>query len=130
MNHSVRLNGLTGIALTKMDVLTGITPLKICTGYELDGKVIDRVPADINDLERLKPIYREVKGWEESLDLCRSFDDLPKNARDYVETIEHLTGVPVTLVSVGPSREQALSASLRSETEISVFRNHPLVQTC
>jgi adenylosuccinate synthase len=108
VNHSVRLNGLTGIALTKMDVLTGISPLKICTGYELDGKIIDRVPADISDLERLKPIYREVKGWDESLGLCRSFDDLPKNARDYVETIEHLTGVPVTLVSVGPSREQSI----------------------
>jgi adenylosuccinate synthase len=108
VNHSVRLNGLTGIALTKMDVLTGISPLKICTGYELDGKVIDRVPADISDLERLKPIYREVKGWDEPLGLCRSFDDLPKNARDYVETIEHLTGVSVTLVSVGPSREQSI----------------------
>jgi adenylosuccinate synthase len=108
VNHSVRLNGLTGIALTKMDVLTGISPLKICTGYELDGQVIDRVPASIGDLERLVPRYREVKGWEEPLDLCRSYDDLPKNARDYVETIEHLTGVPVTLISVGPSREQSI----------------------
>jgi len=108
VNHSVRLNGLTGIALTKMDVLTGISPLKISTGYELDGKTIDRVPADINDLERLKPIYREVKGWDEPLGFCRSFDDLPKNARDYVETIEHLSGVPVMLISVGPSREQSI----------------------
>ncbi|MBI5236899.1 MAG: adenylosuccinate synthase [Deltaproteobacteria bacterium] len=108
VNHSVRLNGLTGIALTKMDVLTGISPLKICTAYELDGQVIDRVPAAIGDLERLVPRYREVKGWDEPLDLCRSYDDLPKNARDYVETIEHLTGVPVTLISVGPSREQSI----------------------
>jgi adenylosuccinate synthase len=108
VNHSVRLNGLTGIALTKMDVLTGISPLKICTGYELDGQAIDRVPADIKDLERLVPIYREVKGWDKPLDFCRSFEDLPKKARDYVETIEHLTGVPVTLVSVGPAREQSI----------------------
>lgn len=108
VNHSVRLNGLTGIALTKMDVLTGISPLKICTAYELDGQVIDRVPAAIGDLDRLVPRYREVKGWDEPLDLCRSYDDLPKNARDYVETIEHLTGVPVTLISVGPSREQSI----------------------
>jgi adenylosuccinate synthase len=108
VNHSVRLNGLTGIALTKMDVLTGISPLKICTAYELDGQVIDRVPAAIGDLERLVPRYREVKGWDEPLGLCRSYDDLPKNARDYVETIEHLTGVPVTLISVGPSREQSI----------------------
>jgi adenylosuccinate synthase len=108
VNHSVRLNGLTGIAITKMDVLTGISPLKIATAYELDGRIIDRVPAHIDDLGRLKPVYREVKGWDEPLDLCRSYDDLPKNARDYVETIEHLTGVPVALVSVGPSREQSI----------------------
>jgi adenylosuccinate synthase len=108
VNHSARLNGLTGIALTKMDVLTGISPLRICTAYELDGQVIDRVPADIRDLERLVPVYREVKGWDKPLDSCRSFEDLPKKARDYVETIEHLTGVPVTLVSVGPEREQSI----------------------
>jgi adenylosuccinate synthase len=108
VNHSVRLNGLTGIALTKMDVLTGISPLKICTSYELDGQPMDRVPANTTDLERVVPRYREVKGWNEPLGLCRSFDDLPKNARDYVETIEHLTGVPVNLVSVGPSREQSI----------------------
>jgi adenylosuccinate synthase len=108
VNHSVRLNGLTGIALTKMDVLTGISPLKVCTGYKLDGKLIDRVPADIMDLERVTPVYREVKGWDKPLDTCRSFEDLPKKARDYVETIEHLTGVPVTLVSVGPAREQSI----------------------
>jgi adenylosuccinate synthase len=108
VNHSIRLNGLTGIALTKMDVLTGISPLRIATAYELNGKVIDRVPADINDFSKLVPVYREVKGWEEPLDMCRSFEDLPKNARDYVETIEHLTGVPVNLVSVGPAREQSI----------------------
>ncbi|MBI5248220.1 MAG: adenylosuccinate synthase [Desulfomonile tiedjei] len=108
VNHSVRLNGLTGIALTKMDVLTGISPLKICTSYELDGQLIDRVPANTKDLERVVPRYREVKGWDEPLGLCRSYEDLPKNARDYVETIEHLTGVSVNLVSVGPSREQSI----------------------
>jgi adenylosuccinate synthase len=108
VNHSIRLNGLNGIALTKMDVLTGISPLRVCTAYELDGQVIDRVPADIQDLERLSPKYRDLKGWEEPLHECRSFDDLPKGARDYVETIEHLTGVPVTLVSVGPGREQSI----------------------
>jgi adenylosuccinate synthase len=108
VNHSIRLNGLTGIALTKMDVLTGISPLRIATAYELNGKAIDRVPADINDFSKLVPVYREVKGWEEPLDMCRSFEDLPKNARDYVETVEHLTGVPVNLVSVGPAREQSI----------------------
>ncbi len=108
VNHSVRLNGLTGIALTKMDVLTGISPLKIATGYELDGKKLNHVPSDINDFGRVKPRYRQVKGWDEPLSDCRSFEDLPKNARDYVEMIEHLSGVPVTLVSIGPGREQSI----------------------
>jgi len=108
VNHSIRLNGLTGIAITKMDVLTGITPLLICTSYELDGKIIDKVPADIDDLSRVVPKYRQVKGWEEPLHECRSYDDLPKNARDFVETVENLSGVPVQLISVGPAREQSI----------------------
>jgi len=108
VNHSVRLNGLTGIALTKLDVLTGISPLRISTSYELDGNMVDRVPSDIGDLERVKPNYREVRGWDEPLQGCRSFDDLPKHARDYVDTIEHLSGVPVKLISVGPARDQSI----------------------
>lgn len=108
VNHSVRLNGLTGIALTKMDVLTGISPLKICISYELNGDVIDWVPAHIEDLENVVPRYREVKGWDEPLEHCRSFEELPKNARDYIDTIEHLTGIPVTLISVGPARDQSI----------------------
>ncbi|MCX5861926.1 MAG: adenylosuccinate synthase [Deltaproteobacteria bacterium] len=108
INHSIRLNGLTGIALTKMDVLTGISPIKICTAYELDGRTVNRVPADVEDLERVIPKYRQIKGWDEPIEDCRSFEDLPKNARDYVETIEHMTNVPVTLISVGPSRDQSI----------------------
>jgi adenylosuccinate synthase len=108
LNHSVRLNGLTGIALTKMDVLTGISPLSVAIGYELDGKPLDHIPSDITEFGRVKPRYREVKGWEEPLSDCRSFDDLPKSARDYVEMIEHVSGVPVTLISVGPAREQSI----------------------
>jgi len=108
INHSIRLNGLTGIALTKMDVLTGISPIKICIAYELDGRTVKRVPADGEDLERVIPKYRQIKGWDEPIEDCRSFEDLPKNARDYVETIEHMTNVPVTLISVGPSRDQSI----------------------
>ncbi len=108
INHSIRLNGLTGIALTKMDVLTGISPIKICTAYELDGRTVNRVPADVEDLERVIPKYIQIKGWDEPIEDCRSFEDLPKNARDYVETIEHMTNVPVTLISVGPSRDQSI----------------------
>ncbi len=108
LNHSIRLNGINGLALTKMDVLTGISPLKICVGYKLDGAQIDRVPSDINDLERVEPVYREFPGWDEPVSECRSFEDLPKSAKHYVETVEHLTGVPATLISVGPGREQSI----------------------
>lgn len=108
LNHSIRLNGLTGITLTKLDVLAGISPIKIATSYKLDGKVIDRVPSLIEDLNRVEPIYSEVPGWDESISECRAFDELPKNARHYIQTIEQLTGVPITLVSVGPGREQSI----------------------
>ena len=91
-----------------MDVLTGISPLSVAIGYELDGKPLDHIPSDITEFGRVKPRYREVKGWEEPLSDCRSFDDLPKSARDYVEMIEHVSGVPVTLISVGPAREQSI----------------------
>ncbi len=93
VNHSVRLNGLTGICMTKMDVLTGISPIKVCVGYELDGKSFDRIPADIHDLDRIVPKYRELKGWDEPLELCRSYEDLPKNARDYIEAERPQDGV-------------------------------------
>ena len=108
VNHSIGLNGLGGIALTKLDVLTGISPIKICTGYKLAGKTIRTVPSDVNDLEKITPIYREMKGWDKPIGECRTFEDLPKNAKDYVETVQHLTGIPVTLISVGPSREQSI----------------------
>ncbi len=108
LNHSIRLNGLTGLVLTKLDVLTGISPLKIATAYELDGKIIERVPWDVNDLDRVVPIYKEFRGWDEPISECRSFDELPRNARHYVEAIEHITGVTCTLISVGPGREQSI----------------------
>ncbi len=108
VNHSIGLNGLGGVALTKLDVLTGISPIKICTGYKLAGKTIRTVPSDVNDLEKITPIYREMKGWDKPIGECRTFEDLPKHAKDYVETVQHLTGIPVTLISVGPSREQSI----------------------
>jgi len=108
LSHSVRLNGVTGLVLTKLDVLSGISPLKVATGYELDGKLLDRVPANIDDLDRVVPRYRELPGWDEPISGCRSFEDLPKNARHYVGTVEHLAGVTATLISVGPGREQSI----------------------
>ncbi len=108
LRHSIGLNGLTGLTLTKLDVLTGVSPIKIATSYKLDGRTIDRMPGHISDLERVEPDYTSVPGWDEPTTGCRAFDELPKNARHYVQTIENMTGTPVTVISVGPGREQSI----------------------
>ena len=108
LNHSIRLNGLNGLVITKLDVLTGISPLRVATAYKLNGSTIDRFPSSIEEVEKAVPVYKELPGWDEPLDGCRFFDNLPKNARHYVSTIENLTGVPVTIISVGPAREKSI----------------------
>jgi adenylosuccinate synthase len=106
--RSVRVNGLTGLIMTKLDVLSGISPLKICTGYEIDGKLIEEFPSDIPSLEKAVPRYIEVPGFEGAVGDAREFDDLPADARSYIATIEQLLGVPVTIISVGAERTQTI----------------------
>ena len=109
--HSVRLNGFTAIALTRLDVLGFLPSLQICVGYRLDGKMVGDFPANIRDLERCEPIYEEVPGWETPLEDVRRFEDLPPAARSYVGTIERLVDCPVGIVSVGSAREQSIIRS-------------------
>ena len=106
--EAVRLSGVTSLALTKLDVLTGLTTLKICTAYELDGKEIRHMPPLLEDLARCKPVYKEISGWNEDLSQAREMGDLPRAARDYVQTVEQLTECPVSHVSVGPDREETI----------------------
>jgi adenylosuccinate synthase len=106
--RSVRVNSLSGVIITKLDVLSGISPLKICTGYEIDGKIIDEFPSDIPTLERSVPRYIEMPGFEGDIGAARAFSDLPKNARDYVAKIEGLLGVGATMISVGPERTETI----------------------
>ena len=106
--RSVRVNSLTGIIITKLDVLSGISPLKICTGYEIDGNVIDEFPSDIPSLERAVPRYIELPGFEGDIGAARAFSDLPKNARDYVARVEEILGVPATMISVGAERTETI----------------------
>ncbi len=108
LNYSIRINGVTSIALTLLDVLKGVEKIKICTAYELDGKTIMHYPASLKELERCKPIYEEVEGFHEDLTDVTCYDDLSDNAKKYVEKIEELTGVRVDIVSVGPGRHQTL----------------------
>ncbi|RLB25923.1 MAG: adenylosuccinate synthase [Deltaproteobacteria bacterium] len=105
---SVRVNGLTGLAITKLDVLTGLEKLKICVEYELDGKKLRARPASLNALARCKPIYKEMPGWSEDISGARELSDLPPEARAYLKEIEEITSVPISLVSVGPAREQTI----------------------
>lgn len=106
--EAVRLNGINGLAITKLDVLSGHDKLKIATSYELNGKIYTAMPGNIRATQKLKPVYEDIDGWQEEIRHARSVDDLPKKARDYVKRIEDLTETPAYLLSVGPDREETM----------------------
>lgn len=108
LRHTKRVSGLTGISVMLLDVLSGIETLHICIGYELDGKQIDYIPANIDDFSRCKPIYMSVSGWNEDITKTTSFSDLPENAQQYLNIISELVGVPIVMFSVGPDRTQTV----------------------
>lgn len=108
LNNAARLNGLTGMAITKLDVLGELDELKICTAYELDGQRIEYVPANLNQLAACRPVYETLPGWRTDIRGVRRFEDLPELARQYLTRIETLTGVPIQIVSVGPGREETI----------------------
>jgi adenylosuccinate synthase len=108
VRQAARLNGLTGVAITKLDVLTGMDPLRICTAYRAGAERFTRVPASTRVLEQIVPEYEEMPGWTEPLDGARSLSDLPVNARRYVARLEELTATPITMISVGAEREQTI----------------------
>ncbi len=105
---AVRLNGMSGLALTKLDVLTGFDTLRICTAYEFEGRRLDEFPAATAVLRGLKPVYEELPGWQQPLRAARSLADLPANARAYVRRLEELTGAPMIMVSVGAGRNETI----------------------
>ena len=106
--YAARLNGLTELLITKLDVLSGLDTLKICTGYRAYGQTFDDMPPHQSVFHDASPLYEELEGWHEEIDESRSFADLPKQAQAYVRRIEELVGVPVSVVSVGPARDQSL----------------------
>ena len=108
LNNAVRLNGLTGMAITKLDVLGGIKELNICTAYQYKGHRMEAFPASLKVLEACEPIYETLPGWEEDISNLRRFEELPVQVKGYLKRIEELTGVPVQIVSVGPGREQTI----------------------
>ena len=108
VRYAVRLNGINGLALTKLDVLTGVDPIRVCTAYELNGRRLENFPASGAALRNLKPIYEELPGWGEPLNRARCLADLPANARAYIRRLEELTGAQMFVVSVGAGRDQTI----------------------
>ena len=108
LRTSTRINGVTAIALTLLDVLDTLETLPVCVAYEVDGRRLEHVPSDQYALARAKPIYEELPGWQSPTGHATSLDDLPENARKYVDTIAELTGTPIGIIGVGPDRAQTI----------------------
>jgi adenylosuccinate synthase len=108
LNYAVRVNGATHIAVTRMDTLGGLGPVKICTGYRKNGALVTDFPARLKDLEGCEPVYEELEGWTDDISHIRDFGALPDAAKAYLLRIEKLTGVPVALIGVGANREQTI----------------------
>jgi len=108
VRDSARLNGLTSLSVTKLDVLTGLDTLKIAVAYELEGKRLLSRPASLKKLSLCKPVYLELPGWKEDLSTVRTWDRLPEAAKTYLKTIEEITQIPFSIISVGPGREESI----------------------
>ena len=108
MRYAARVNGLTDLAVTKLDVLDSYERLAICTGYEVEGEVLTESPGDLADLERLTPRYEWFEGWQRSTAEARALEDLPSQARRYLDRIEELVETRITYVSVGTRRDQII----------------------
>lgn len=106
VRHARRVSGITDLSLNSIDVLSGIETVKICVAYKYNGEVIKEIPANLNILAKCEPVYEELPGWKEDITGCRSLDELPENARHYVERVSQLTQIPLATFSVGPDRTQ------------------------
>jgi adenylosuccinate synthase len=108
VNSAVRLNGLCGVVITKLDVLTGIPVLKIGVSYNCRGSRLDLVPAELDALEACEPVLEEFPGWDEDIGKVRTWADLPQNTKKYLKAIEEISGIPIGIISIGPSRDATI----------------------
>jgi adenylosuccinate synthase len=106
--YAARINGLTDFVLTKLDVLTGIKEIPVCVAYEVDGKRVEEVPVSQSDFHHAIPIYENFPGWEEDITGCKKFEDLPKNAQDYVRALEKMSKCRISAIGVGPARDATI----------------------
>jgi len=109
IRYAVRVNGMSGIALTKLDVLSDFDTIKVCTGYMLNGQMLETLPAALESFENCQPVYEELPGWGVDITEVKAYEDLPGNAKSYVRRLEELAGCPIVMVSVGPRRDQTIS---------------------
>lgn len=109
LKTSSRVSGLTNFAITKIDTLGGLEKVKVCTGYKLNGKIIDYVPASLQDLAKCEPVYEEFDGWDKDIENAKTYDELPENAKIYLNKIEEFTSTKISIVSVGPGRDQTIN---------------------
>ena len=108
LKYAIRLNGITTLALMKLDVLSGFDKIEVCTAYELDGVKITEYPVSPGELARCKPVTETLSGWKEDLTQAKSLKDLPRAAQDYIQFIGASVAVPIDVVSIGPGRDQTL----------------------
>jgi adenylosuccinate synthase len=108
VNHSIRINGIREVAITKLDVLNDFEKIKICVGYRLNGKVIHHIPSNLEMLEGSEPVYEELNGWETDIKGAKKFSDLPPNAQRYIQRIEGLIDTKITMISVGSERNETI----------------------
>jgi adenylosuccinate synthase len=108
VKYATRVNGLTGLAVTKLDVLDTQEKVALCTSYDIDGELIEDFPADIGLLDRVRPVYEWLDGWRTPTNEARKLEDLPSQARAYLERIESLCDAPIEYVSVGTRRDQII----------------------
>ena len=108
LRYAVRINGIDELTVTKLDILSGMENIQLCTAYRRDGKPVTDLPFGPSDLSPYEPVYEQLPGWKEDVGTVRKWKDLPAAAQAYLERIASLAGVPVRLVSVGPEREQVV----------------------
>jgi adenylosuccinate synthase len=106
LRYAARVNGLTRLVVTKLDILSGLPEIKVCVGYEINGKQVQHFPSDLTVLARCQPIYETLSGWDEDVTGARTMAELPANAQAYIQFIADHVKVPVPLISVGPARAQ------------------------
>jgi adenylosuccinate synthase len=109
MRYSAMINGIETIAITKLDVLDQFDEIRVCIGYEYQGRRLKTFPSDVKSLAHISPVYETFEGWKTPLGGVQSYGDLPANARRYVEAMSHLCSTPLGIVSVGPRRDQTIT---------------------